>query len=317
MQPSVISPFRWLSPAGRGARLSIFIFHRVLPVADPLLPDEPDAAHFERVTAFIARHFRVMRLVEAAQALQDGTLPAAAACITFDDGYADNLEVAAPILARHGLSATFFIATRFIDGGRMWNDTVIESIRVAPDGEFDRRELGLPAYGLNGAASRVQAYQDILNRLKYLDFARRAEVVDELARHAALPGSSELMMTQEQVRQLRALGMDIGAHTAGHPILKVLPEGEAVAEIVEGRDQLAEWLGEVPRVFAYPNGVPGVDYSERDVSLVEKLGFSCAVSTRRGAAAAGADRFQLSRFTPWDRSMPRFALRCAETLLRY
>ena len=95
--------------------------------AEVLLPGEPDAQRFEQIAAFLARCFRVMPLPDAIDALQRGCLPAAAACITFDDGYADNLEVAAPILRKHGLSATFFIATGFTGGGRMFNDTVIEA----------------------------------------------------------------------------------------------------------------------------------------------------------------------------------------------
>ena len=50
---------------------------------------------------FISRAFNVLSLSDAARRLKDGTLPAAAAVITFDDGYADNLEVAWPILERY------------------------------------------------------------------------------------------------------------------------------------------------------------------------------------------------------------------------
>ena len=112
------------------------------------------------------------------------------------------------------------------------------------------------------------------------------------------------------------MGMEIGAHTVRHPILRTLDDAAAAREIGDSRDQLAAWLGEAPPVFAYPNGVPGADYGERDVALVRRMGFGCAVSTARGAAGQGADIFQLPRFTPWDRALPRFALRCAETLLR-
>lgn len=312
---SALRPFRWLSPAGRGARLSIFIFHRVLPQPDPLLPDEPDAVLFDRQVAFIARNFRVLPLADAARALGAGRLPAAAACITFDDGYADNLDVAAPILARHGATATFFIATAFIGGGRMWNDTVIESVCRAPAGRFDLADVGLESPLLDGAASRVDAYQALLLRLKYLPPAQRADAVAEIGRRSGLPARSDLMMTPEQLRSLRGLGMDVGGHTATHPILKVLSDDQARDEIAAGRDALAGWLGEAPRAFAYPNGVPGVDYGERDVALVRQAGFECAVSTARGAARVETDPMQLPRFTPWDRSMGRFGLRCAQTLL--
>ena len=91
MSASRISPFRWLAPGGTHARLSVFIFHRVLPKPDLLLPDEPDAVHFDRIVGFIARQFNVLSMTEAVQRLTQHNLPPAAACITFDDGYADNL----------------------------------------------------------------------------------------------------------------------------------------------------------------------------------------------------------------------------------
>ena len=311
-----MNPFRWLSPSGSRGRLSIFIFHRVLPQPDPLLPDEPDAEHFDRIVGFIARYFQVLPLSEAATRLAEGRLPAAAACITFDDGYDDNLTVAAPILLRHGVTATFFIASGFIDGGRMWNDSVIEAVRAAPDGAFDLRDLGLEAYALADAASRVAAYGDMLRRLKHLEPGLRLERSDEIARRAGVSGRCDLMMTSRQVVALRDLGMEIGAHTMSHPILSAVDEVTAMAEIEGGRDQLAGWLGRAPEVFAYPNGVPGADYTERDAAIVRRAGFRCAVSTARGAAGRIADPYQLPRFTPWDRTLPRFALRCADTLLR-
>jgi len=315
-KPTIFSPFRWLAPGGARARLSTFIFHRVLPQPDDLLPGEPDAARFDRILAFIASNFHVLSLADAAPQLAAGQLPAAAACITFDDGYQDNYTIAAPILRRHGLTATFFIATGFIGGGRMWNDTVIEAARGAAPGELDWRDLGLGLYRMGDAASRVSAYGDALTRLKHLEQADRTERTTEIARRAGLASRSDLMMSREQVIGLRNQGMTIGGHTQSHPILRRLPPQQARAEIEGGRDELADWLGEAPSLFAYPNGQPGQDYDDRDVAMVRRAGFHAAVSTAPAAAGARSDLLQLPRFTPWDRSMPRFAARCATTLLR-
>jgi len=114
---------------GDGSRLSILIYHRVLPGPDPLNNWDPTAAEFESQIRALSRFFTPLALGEAVERLRKGTLPAHAACVTFDDGYRDNVDVALPILRRHGVPATFFIATGYLNGGRMWNDTVIESIR--------------------------------------------------------------------------------------------------------------------------------------------------------------------------------------------
>ena len=54
--------FSALSPAGPDARLSVLIFHRVLPTPDPLFPDEPDATRFDAVCSWLARWFNVLPL---------------------------------------------------------------------------------------------------------------------------------------------------------------------------------------------------------------------------------------------------------------
>lgn len=131
-----------MAPAGKRARLSVLIFHRVLRQPDPLFPGEMYAQRFDAVCRWLAAWFNVLPLDQAVSRLKAGSLPARAACITFDDGYADNHEVAASILGRHGLSATFFIATGFLDGGRMWNDTVIESVRQAGAATLELGHVG-------------------------------------------------------------------------------------------------------------------------------------------------------------------------------
>jgi peptidoglycan/xylan/chitin deacetylase (PgdA/CDA1 family) len=74
--------------------ISILIYHRVVSEPDPLLPDLPSADEFDRQMAAVDRWFTVMPLREAAARLRDGTLPVRSACVTFDDGYADNAAVA-------------------------------------------------------------------------------------------------------------------------------------------------------------------------------------------------------------------------------
>ena len=92
-------------------RLSILIFHRVHARADNIFPHEPDAVRFERLMRFVARSFRVMTLGEAVNCLTQDILPSRALVITFDDGYADNAEVALPILLRYGLKACCLLYT--------------------------------------------------------------------------------------------------------------------------------------------------------------------------------------------------------------
>ena len=312
--------FVFTLPAER--RLSVLIFHRVLAAPDPLFADEMDSHRFDTLLGWVRTWFNVLPLDEAARRLQDGSLPARAAALTFDDGYADNHNQALPILKRHGLPCTFFIATGFLDGGRMWNDTIIESIRACPSPALDLRGLQTAAgqtldqYPVHDLASRRATVQALITRVKYLAPVARQLLVDAIAERAQVRLPTDLMMTSEQVRALRRAGMQIGAHTVSHPILASLQHEQAREEMRNSKHQLETLLGEKIKLFAYPNGKPGVDYLPHvHPAIAEELGFEAAVSTHWGTARAGVDPFQLPRFTPWDRSGLKFGLRMARNLM--
>ncbi len=301
--------YGFVSPGGTKAKLSIFIFHRVLPEPDPILPWEPDRLQFDSIVGFISSAFNVFTLSDAIHKLVEGTLPAATAVITFDDGYADNYSEAREILLKHSVPATFFIAAGFLDGGRMWNDDVIEAVRRVGDGMFDLSEHNLGIHKLSDAGSRVSCYGQILRELKYRPHDVRQDIARRVARCSGLTDSSPLMMTTAELIALSQSGMEIGAHTMTHPILSCLTDDDAEEEIRAGRCRLEDLLGRRVEVFAYPNGAPGVDYDERHVAMVKRAGFVAAVSTRAGVSRHDSDLLQLARFTPWDRDVGRFALR--------
>ena len=296
-----------LAPAGPEGCLSILIFHRVLAAPDPLFPHEATADTFDAHMSLLKAVFNVLPLAEAVERLKTGTLPARAASITFDDGYADNVTTALPILQRHGLPATFFIATAYLDGGRMFNDTVIEAIRRTPHDQLDLNALGLGQHDLGSSEARARAIGQILPKVKPLPPDEREITVARLCDLADCgPLPEDLMMTSDQLRNLHGSGMDIGAHTARHPILANM-DGDAVRkEIVEGQAFLEAAIGERIRLFAYPNGKPGKDYLPEQRAIVRELGFEGALSTQPGVATRASDPFQLPRFTPWSRNAYRF-----------
>lgn len=306
--------FGWLSPAGAKARLSILIFHRVLPAPDPLFPQEMHARQFDAVCSWLAHWFNVLPLDQAVELLGAGTLPARAACITFDDGYADNHDVALPILQRHGLTAAFFIATGFLDGGRMWNDTIIETARRSPLAQLDLNSLGLGCHTLGSITERQAAIFALIGQIKYRPFAERVALTEQLAQLAQVQAPDDLMMSSTAVKAMRQAGMVIGAHTVSHPILARLTDAQARDEISQSKQYLEQLLGERVGLFAYPNGKPGEDYAPASVEVVRSLGFDAAVSTQWGTSASGDDLFQLRRFTPWDQTRLRFGARLLRNL---
>lgn len=305
---SAYSPFRLLSPGGSRGKLNIFIFHRVRSAPDILFPTEMDAVRFEAYLRFARSWLNVLPLGEAVERLKDGTLPPAATCITFDDGYADNLTVAAPLLRKYGLPATVFVATGYIDGGRMWNDWVIDGIKKSPLDCIELQDLDLPNLDIRTLDLRKRAIEVLLLQLKYLPFARRKIVSEELARRCRSNIVEALMMTRDQVTALPAFGITVGAHTHTHPILASESLEYCQTDIARSKNTLEDWLQRPVDTFAYPNGVPGTDYIPEHVELVRSLGFKCAVSTSVGYADRATDVFQLPRFTPWGRNVPAVAV---------
>lgn len=297
-----------------GPTLSILIYHRVLAQPDPLFPDQVDSVRFERHLQLLRRWFTVLPLLQAVHRLREGGLPPRAACITFDDGYADNHQLALPLLQKYGLSACFFISTGYLDGGRMWNDQIIDRVRHAPGPVLSLERYGLGRASVATLADRRAAIAYFLGQLKYLNQDLRRALAAEVHRGARYPEQQALMMTRAQVGALHQAGMEIGGHTVNHPILSARPASEALTEIASGKRQLETMLGAPVRLFAYPNGLPGKDYDERHVAMVRSLGFEAAVSTRWGAARHGSDLFQLPRFTPWDRSSLRFMVRMWQSM---
>jgi peptidoglycan/xylan/chitin deacetylase (PgdA/CDA1 family) len=296
--------------------LSILIYHRVLPQSDPIFPDEVDAISFEKHVRLISSCFNVIPLHDAVNALRRRSLPARAACITFDDGYADNADVALPILRRYNVQATFFVATAFLDGGRMWNDTIIESVRQVPGNMLDLAELGYGRFEITTASQRKTAITTLIGTLKYLPQNLRAAEVERICTYLQAKLPSDLMMTSAQVRTLHNAGMEIGGHTVSHPILSRMNSSDARREIADGKDALEGITGARVKLFAYPNGKPGQDYLAEHVTMVRSMGFTAAVSTAWGVANSDTDPHQLPRFTPWDSGQAKFILRMAQNLFR-
>ena len=297
-----------VSPGASHGALLVLIYHRVLVEPDPLLPGEPDAAAFAMQMDLLKSLCQVLPLGEGVERLLTGKLPRRAACITFDDGYANNRTVAAPILAARGLPATVFVASGFLGSGRMWNDTVIESVRRA-GAELDLRSLGLLRYPLPDLAARRNGIDQILVALKYRDLEDRSAAAATIAERVGCELPEDLMMTELQIKELASFGMEVGAHTIGHPILARLDAESAWREVSGSKRMLEDITGTPVAAFAYPNGTPGRDYQRLHVDMVRKAGFRVAVSAAWGAAGRHVDPLQVPRVLPWETSGLRFAAR--------
>ncbi len=304
---------------GFGARrkLLILTYHRVLDRADCFINDIT-AETFSKQIKVLSENFKVLRLDEAAALLAQNRLPSNAVCITFDDGYADNYDRAYPILKSYAVPATFFVATGFIDGGIMWNDIVRYACKMCS--EDDIRDY---LRSLNRTIStsleqaKVELMHETISDFKYQDIDKRDHLAREFSKILSVQPRDTLMMTREQVADLSHNGMEVGAHTVNHPILKNLSQQQARYEIDESRAYLEDIIGKRVVSFAFPNGRPGIDFDQSHVELLSQTGFEVAVTTEFAAAGYSDKLLALPRLGLWDNSPARISLRLINYFARY
>jgi peptidoglycan/xylan/chitin deacetylase (PgdA/CDA1 family) len=293
-------------------KLSILIYHQVVADFDPMRPNEPTAEVFDWQMALLARYFTPLSLTDAVQRLAAGTLPANAVCVTFDDGYLNNLTVAQPILAKYSIPATVYVATAFRSGDNMWNDRIQDLCADLNRTELKTTEQVMP---LGDWPSRRDAASQLLKKLKYLPVTERLQAVDELYRLNQATEYPARMMNDSQLQKLSSLGISIGAHTHNHPILKSLDAKAQQTEIELSKSLLEQILQQPVEHFAYPNGVEGRDFDDVAVQWVAAAGFKSAVMTNWGYSTAATLPLRLKRFTPWDQHPLKFHLRLVKNYL--
>jgi peptidoglycan/xylan/chitin deacetylase (PgdA/CDA1 family) len=298
----------------REPAFQVLTFHRVNDEFDPFFPALPVSV-FEAQMTHVARTYTVLPVDELAERMTRNSLPRDAIAITFDDGYRDNLTEAAPILARHALRATIFLATAYIGSSvRPWFDQVALAFKTTRV-----ESLTMPWGGtltLDDQAARLRALDHAWSRLKSLDETEFLTALDRLLDTLQTPaaqtgaGATNGMLDWTDVEKLRELGVTAGSHTATHPILSRVSAQRARREIEESRDVIRAVTGVAPRAFAYPNGGAS-DYTPEVVRLVSAAGFRCAVTTRFGVNTRATSPWELRRGGPWEHHLPTFALKLA------
>ena len=297
-------------------KLLVLTYHRVLADYDPVI-DEVDAVQFTRQMETLAEYFNVVSLESGLEQMSQGILPAGSVCVTFDDGYRDNYDVALPILSALNLHATFFIATGYLGDGVMWNDVVRQAIKHTSLRELDLHEFSMGKVSVDTELKKLQLIEKLLGHIKYNGVSRRIELVDRLRQLAEVESSERLMMTEDEVKALSGAGMEIGGHTVSHPILTCASEDEARQEILEGKLYLEKMLNKKLKFFAYPNGQVDVDYDERHMQFVEEAGFDAALTTNSGVIDKSMGMFDLPRISIDHTSKFKFGISLARGYVQY
>jgi len=200
--------------------------------------------------------------------------------LTFDDGFSQCADIAAPLLLKRGLSGVFFVITDLIDNASMFRESAaalcIDSILKTPVEQVGAlvRELGIdarlspPPRGAPAGMTRSPlAMADLgagvdarLRPLLYWLLTLEPADTELLAQLSARLGVDPAAclrevrpyMSASQIRALRRDGFTIGAHSRSHRLLQKLSRDEAAREIVDSCRIVRDLTGQRTVPFAFP-----------------------------------------------------------------
>ncbi len=324
-------------------RALILLYHRVVE-----LPSDPQLLcvsrrHFAEHLDVLRKHCSPTRLKDIEHALRRQRPGRPAAVVTFDDGYADNLYNAKPLLQRQDIPATVFAATGYIGSEReFWYDclerlllqpgTLPETLCLTIGGSSLRWELGDSAcyseeryrnHSLwdvsegHEPTRRHALYRRLHQLLLPLAETERERVLNHLFKWAAVSPAgrpTHRALSPAEVLHLADGGLiEVGSHTVTHPVLSALPLKEQKTEITRSKVRLEEILNDRIVSFSYPYGGHS-HYTAQTVAAVREAGYECACSNFSGIVRHSVDPWQLPRFLVRDWDGDEFSRRFAEWL---
>jgi peptidoglycan/xylan/chitin deacetylase (PgdA/CDA1 family) len=259
----------WGAAAGR---LRILCYHGI---CEDRLEAEPWMPHFfvtqsafDRQLEYLKRRADVLPLTEALARLHSGSASRPLVAITFDDGYANNLHLAQPVLQAHHTPATIFVSSAYVESGDYF--------------PF----LKLKLAGLTGYRS---------GPLEPL--MRQAEPLWPAVKQQLNRDQQETLrpLTLEEIHRFDSSLVELGAHSHTHCILGNESRKRRDWEIRTSIRKVSEWSGRQVRLFSYPNGEPG-DFNEDDKHILAAHGIEAAVAGIAGSNTHRSDRLALRRF---------------------
>lgn len=253
------------------------------------------AAVLEDQLRRLTSRYRVVRAVELLEAVRDrrrgDRLPVA---VTFDDDLASHLEMAAPILRRAGVPATFFLCGATLgDPYSFWWQRLQRAADLG-------RPLPFGAEGIHEQAERIEAMSP----------SERTAVGEMLAAELD-PEPADQGLRAVQARQLVSAGFDIGFHTLRHDRLTGLDDAPLAAALSDGRAELEAVVGRRLQAISYPHGKA----DRRVADAARQAGFAFGFTGRYEPVEGDSEPLELGRIEPTFGDGSAFELQLARALL--
>ena len=255
-------------------------------------------AVFESHIAFLSTNYRIVSLDDIAAWISGAiSLPRPAVAITFDDGYRDNYRSAYPILKKYGATATFYVVTDAIGNAHpLWTSELRDLVYRARQSHVTLYSIGSQRVDLSDEAAKKESIQIIGRIMRCADKKTRGVIVREM--RDKLIGEKngfldEVMMSWDELREMKRGGMSIGSHTMSHPLLPAISQQEAAIEIAGSKAKIEEELDAPAVHFSYPNPGEGVHVNEAVKTLVRHAGYLTARTSSKGSVRKDSDLLAL------------------------
>lgn len=278
-----------------------------------LLPE----ARFTEQIRYLAANYRILAIDDALERLRSGAVDEPTACVTFDDGYRNNLTIGLPVLRQFNVPATIYLASGLIGtDARLWTTRIELAFGATPRASVDLSTIGLGVQQLGHAGThkdlRARIGHATKEHLKTYPARERAmlvdRVIDALDAGATHDDGEFAFLDWNEVAALGASGLvTFGAHTVGHEILSRLDDTMVDREISESVERVRA-AGHDSASFAYPNGGIG-DFDARAAQALRRVGIPAALTTLDGLNSRTTDPYALRRVVVGaDMSIDQFRL---------
>jgi peptidoglycan/xylan/chitin deacetylase (PgdA/CDA1 family) len=286
--------------------LAIFLFHGVIRQQRHRVRNYTskhlEADLFARCIRRLARAGHALSMDDVLEHRDAGErLPPRAFAVTFDDGFENNLSVAAPILVDSKVPAMVYVTSGFVDSNAMsWIDRIEYVVENAPAQEVSV-DWASGAFSLRDSASRIEFLKAVRTRVKSDPSCNADEFADAVCAQLGRPGRMQsedpldLKLTWEQIRAAHGRdGIAFGGHGHTHAILSFLSPAELDNELDGSLKMLRENAGIGPTHYSYPEGLEHC-YSSAVIAGLRRRGVRCCPTAIDGINAYGADLFHLRR----------------------
>ncbi|HGY56256.1 MAG TPA: hypothetical protein ENK44_11165 [Caldithrix abyssi] len=211
-------------------------------------------------------------------------VPRRAVVVTFDDGFADNLEFAAPVLERYGIKAAFYITVNNVENQSLpW----FVRLRIAVF-NTNRLEWQIPGIGitypLHNEEQKYQVFIKACRRCASLPTRKQQEFLENVdaSLQTNYPKMENFMLNWDQIKKLAGMGHIIGSHSMSHPNLAYLEQEDLIFELGESKKIIEKQLKKKIDHFSYPNPALEPNWTEKTMQAAHETGYLTAVTSTPG-----------------------------------